>query len=165
MPEKIPTIREFSWWSAVPHLAAMLVLLVGSLAIFHERSTGLAVGAGAYLLLSRGLKAVLAKDHARGVRLLHGSKYDEAIAAFERSYAFFSRHAWLDRWRYLTLLSSSAYSYRELALCNIAFANLQLSRVQPALTAYRKAVLEFPGCAMARHSIHVLEAAQREGAG
>jgi tetratricopeptide (TPR) repeat protein len=162
MPEKIPTLREFSWLSAIPHLVVMVVLVGTSLAVFEERSTGLAAGAGAYLVLSRGLKAALARDHARGIRLLHEGRFEEAIAAFETSHAFFSAHPRLDRWRYLTLLSSSAYSYRELALCNIAFAHLQSGRVEPALSAYRQAVAAFPGCALARHSIQALEAARRE---
>ncbi|HEV7766043.1 MAG TPA: hypothetical protein VGQ76_13645 [Thermoanaerobaculia bacterium] len=162
MPAKIPAIREIAWSSAIPQLTIMTLLIGGSLLVFEERSTALFVGAGTYLILSRGLKAVLARDHARGIRLLRAGRNDEAIAAFEKSYAFFSHHPWLDRWRYLTLLSSSAYSYRELALCNVAFANLQMDRVDQALGAYRRALVEFPACPMATHSIRVLEMARRD---
>jgi tetratricopeptide (TPR) repeat protein len=162
MPDKIPIIREIAWISVVPQLLFMALLLAASFAIFAERPTALAMGAGTYLVLSRGLKAILGKHQARGVKLLRADKFDEAIVEFRRSYAFFSAHSWLDRWRYLTLLSSSSYSYRELALCNVAFAQLQMSKVSEALETYRRAVAEFPGCELAHRSIHALEAARTE---
>ncbi|MDH3639811.1 MAG: hypothetical protein OES09_15310, partial [Gammaproteobacteria bacterium] len=46
--------------------------------------------------------------------------YDTAIDQFQRSYDFFSKHYWLDKYRGVTMMSPSIWSYREMALMNIA---------------------------------------------
>jgi tetratricopeptide (TPR) repeat protein len=84
--------------------------------------------------------------------------FAEAIAEYEKAYEFFSRHSWLDRFRYLTVLSSSAYSYREAALCGIAFAYSQMGDGANAAKFYQRALTEFPGCAVARTSLKAMEA-------
>ena len=164
MRDKVPTVTEFAWISAVPQCIVM-ALLIGAAFLFFDgdRPKALMAGAGVYLLWSRGSKALIAGHHARGIALLRQGKFREAIAEFEGSYAFFTRHRWIDRSRYLVLLSSSAYSYRELALCNIAFARMQLGEVGAATATYRRAVSEFPACTLARLSLQTIETVQREG--
>ena len=48
----------------------------------------------------------------------------EAINEFQKSYDFFEKNQWVDKYRYLTLLTASKSSYREMALNNIAFSTL-----------------------------------------
>ena len=153
------TIKEISWLSVVPQLAVMAALMaLASLVLPAEHAV--LVGAASYLLLSQILRRFIAHEHRRGVQLLRNGRLEAAIGAFERSYQFFSRHPWLDRLRYLTLLSSSAYSYREMALCNIAFLHGQLGHADQSIAWYSHALGEFPNCALARTSLAFVTALQ-----
>jgi tetratricopeptide (TPR) repeat protein len=159
MPSTIPTVKEIAWLSVVPQLAVMATLIaLASLTLRADHAVF--AGAATYLLLSQLLRRTITADHRRGVRLLRSGELEAAIAAFERSYDFLSHHSWLDRFRYLTLLSSSAYSYREMALCNIAFAHAQLGRADQSIAWYSRALREFPNCALAKTSLAFAAALQ-----
>ncbi|MCI0491167.1 MAG: tetratricopeptide repeat protein [Blastocatellia bacterium] len=101
-------------------------------------------GVAAYLAYSFGSKAMLLSHHRQGISLINQESFQEAIRAFQASYARFSRWPWLDRFRFLTLLDSSAISYREMALCNIAYCYLRLGQTEQAQEYYRKALSQFP---------------------
>ncbi|MEJ7847979.1 MAG: hypothetical protein WKF92_07835 [Pyrinomonadaceae bacterium] len=58
------------------------------------------------------------------------------------------------------MLDSSAVSYREMALCNIAFAHVQLEENAEAQDYYRKTLAEFPESIMAKSSLAHLESLQ-----
>ncbi len=163
-PSAVPAVREIAWISAVPQLLVLAVLVFASYRFLTpgRLAMSLAVGAAAYLAYSQICRRVVTRGIRRGLRCLQQEAYRKAIAEFEEAYAFFSRHPWIDRFRYLTVLSSSAYGYREMALCNIAFAYAQMGERERAAESYRRALDEFPGCAVARAA---LEAAGEEPAG
>ncbi len=69
----------------------------------------------------------IARAHRRGMRLYRSQQYAAAIQSFGESYDFFARHEWIDRFRAITMMSPSAISYREMALCNIAFGHRKLN--------------------------------------
>lgn len=121
-------------------------------------SVVLAVGAATYVLYSQICRRVVTKRARRGFRLMKQGAFSEAIAEYEAAYEFFSRHPWIDRFRYITLLSSSAYSYREAALCNIAFAYSQLGDGENAVKFYQRALREFPNCALAKTALRGVDA-------
>lgn len=149
MTSNVSVVRKVAWVSALPQLLIMGLLIFAASLVLPFREA-LIAGAATYLLGSQVLRRVLAADHNNGIKHLHAGQPEEAIQAFMASYDFFSRHPWVDRLRYLTLLSSTAYSYREMALCNIGFIHLQQGRGEEALEWYRKALAEFPKCHLAK---------------
>ncbi len=94
------------------------------------------------------------------MRLTKRGRFAEAIPHYERSLAFFERHAWIDRWRALTMLSSGQLSYREMALVNIAFCYSQLDEGALAESYYRRALAAFPDSVIARTAVRMVEAIQ-----
>jgi hypothetical protein len=167
MPASVPTVKEVAWLSLVPQLGVM-ALLVGAAFVVVGGQYAFLTGVGSYLLLSQVLRRTLSASHRRGIRLLRRGHLEPAIEAFHDSYLFFGRHPWVDRFRYLTMLSSSAYSFREMALCNIAFLHGQLGRAPEAIAWYRRALEEFPTCSLARTSlafITAIQAPSQPGAG
>ena len=70
---------------------------------------------------------------------------------FEKSVAYFTKNAWIDKYRYVTMLSSSKMSYREMGLSNIAFCYGQLGKLEIAKEYYLRVLREYPenGLAMA----------------
>jgi tetratricopeptide (TPR) repeat protein len=103
-----------------------------------------------YLLWSRLSKAVALRYQHRGLRLAQAGLFEQAADAFATSFERLSRHAWVDRYRFVVLLDASAVAYRELALVNIAYCQLRRGATRDALAAYRAALRTFPHSTMAR---------------
>ena len=111
-----------------------------AIGVFVTRtSNGIILGAAAYLTYSLGSRMFIARAHRRGMRLYRSQQYAAAIQAYEESYDFFARNTWIDRFRAITMMSPSAISYREMALCNIAFCYSQLGDGEKAESYYRRA--------------------------
>ena len=115
-----------------------------------------AYSAVVYLLYSFGSKAFLLRYHREGMRLSKVQQFREAIDKFERSYGFLEEHPWLDKYRFITMLDSSALSYREMALCNIAYSHAQLGEPVEALKYYQRALTKFPESEMAQSGIEFI---------
>lgn len=110
-------------------------------------------GAAVYLLYSNLSKAFLLRSHRKGRRLTDEGQYEQAVAAFDRSHAFFSKHSWIDRYRFLITLDSAATSYREMALINAAYCCFVLGDLPRAKAYYQKALAEFPNSDIAKNNL------------
>ena len=95
-------------------------------------------GAITYLVLAWGLRLLLQRHHRKGMQLSRAEQYEAALECFEKSEAFFARNSWIDKYRFITMFSSSAYGYREMALQNQGFALLKLNRPSEAIVPYEK---------------------------
>ncbi|HEV2829857.1 MAG TPA: tetratricopeptide repeat protein [Pyrinomonadaceae bacterium] len=118
-------------------------------------------GAAIYLIYSFGSRALLLKNHRRGIYLTKLDSYQDAINEFRLSYEFLSRYSWLDKYRFITMLASSAVSYREMALCNIGYSYARLNEMSAALQSYRRALQEFPESEIAKAALNILNRRER----
>jgi tetratricopeptide (TPR) repeat protein len=125
------------------------------------RSNGVILGAAVYLAYSIGSRMMIARDHRRGMRLYRQQQFVAAIQAYEDSYEFFARNEWIDRCRALVMMSASAASYREMALCNIAFFYSQLGNGEKAESYYRRALDEFPNSGLAAAALRMIESVRQ----
>lgn len=157
MASSIPFVRQVAWLSVVPQLALLggFILLFDALSLENPAL----FGALAYLALSFSLRNFLAADHRKGIQLVRQLKFEEAIPLFEKSVAFFSRHDWVDRFRFLTLLSSSKISYQEMGLCNIAFCYSQTGNGEKAREYYERTLQQFPESGLATAGLNMILAA------
>ena len=114
-------------------------------------------GAAAYVVLSVSLTRIVPIDQRLGMRLIRQEKFAEAIPFFERSHLFFIRHSWLDRWRYVALLTASRSSYRETALLNAAFCYSQIGEGQRARETYNQTLREFPDSQIAKAALRLMD--------
>src|SRR5688572_13025657 len=107
---RVPVIRELSWPAVIPQMIALgCAVAIGW--FFVSTPNGIALGAAAYLAYSFGSRRLLLRDHRRGMRLVRNHNFEAAIPAFEKSYEFFRRYAWADRFRSVVMMSPSASSY------------------------------------------------------
>ena len=158
---RTPVVRQISWPAVLPPLAA----LGGAMAIgvFVTRtSNGIILGAAAYLTYSLGSRMFIARAHRRGMRLYRRQQYAAAIRAYEESYDFFARNTWIDRFRAIIMMSPSAISYREMALCNIAFCYSQLGDGEKAESYYRRALDDFPNSGLATAALRMIESVRQQ---
>jgi hypothetical protein len=119
MASNVPTVKQVAWISMIPQLTVM-GLLIYVYYIFQFQEPFL-YGSLTYVGLSLFLRNFVAKDHRDGMRLVKQQNFMDAIYKFEKSVGFFTKNNWLDKYRFLTLLSSSKMTYKEMGLCNIAF--------------------------------------------
>ncbi len=155
MKSKSPVIRQIAWLSMVPQILVMAVLVLAW--DYFYPSKGFLYGAGTYLVVSISLRNFIAKDHRSGMQKVKSGDFENAIQDFQKSCDFFTRYEWLDRYRYLTLLSSSRMSYREMALNNMAFSYGQIGDGTKAIAYYKRVLAEYPGSVMATTALKMLE--------
>ena len=156
---KAPIVRQISWPAAIPQFAFLgRAILAGFYVV--DNSNGALFGVLAYLMFSFGSKMIIARDHQVGMTLIRNQQYEAAIQAFERSYRFFAEYRWIDRFRSVVLMSASATSYREMALCNIAFSYSQLGKGGKAEEFYRKALEAFPESGLAASAVRLIESSK-----
>lgn len=160
MNAKTPTIRQTAWISVIPQLGVMGLIIL----IWWQINPDKAVinGAITYLIISFSLRRIVARDHRKGMQLVKTQNFETAIPFFEKSYDFFSRNDWIDKYRYLTLLSSSRISYKEMALNNIAFCFGQLGNGQKAKEYYERTLSEFPDSGLATAGLNMLNSMNKK---
>ena len=147
----------------VPELILLALLVVGGAILTYAKQgvQSLMIGAGIFLAYSYGSKALLTQSHRQGLLLTKQGHFLDAIRAHKQSYAFFSKHLWLDRYRSLTLLTPALMSYREMALINVAYCYVQLHEEQQAKSCYERLLAEFPNNEYAAYVLKVIAAAEK----
>lgn len=160
MASKAPTIRQIAWVSLIPQMILMAGLVLGW--EYFYPSKGLLYGAMSYLIISMSTRNLIAKDHRSGMQKVRSGDFENAIADFQNSYSFFSKREWLDKYRFITLLSSSKMSYKEMALNNIAFSYSQIGDGVKAKEYYEQTLKENPDNVVAASGLKMLESASEE---
>ena len=160
MASKAPTIRKIAWVSMMPQIA-FLGLLCFSF-YYMGMSSPLIWAAGIYIMLSFGLKYLFARNHRNGIFRLQKEEYEQAFGYFQKSHDFFAKHEWMDKFRYLTLLSASKMWYREMALVNMAFCRAMQGKGAEAKELYEETLKFFPENSIARTALKFMEAGRGE---
>ncbi len=154
MKSKVPILRQTAWISFIPHLLVMVVLML----IWYQfdRINYLLYGASSYLVISQLLNRIIAREHRQGMKLVKSEDFENAIPRFQKSYDFFKENNWVDKYRYLTLLSSGKMSYQEMALNNIGFCYSQLGNIPLAKKYYTKSLDQFPENVVAKVALRFI---------
>lgn len=160
MASKIPTIKQIAWISILPHFA----LLGFFFFVFQKMGNDdyLIWGSALYLLLSFGLKFLFLRDHRFGILHLRKEEYEEAYQRFRKSNDFFEKNKWMDKYRYITLLSSSKMWYREMALVNMAFCRAIQGKTEEAKGLYEQTLHDFPKNSIATTALKFMKANQNK---
>ncbi len=142
MKAKRKVVKKINWTYFVSHIAFIMaiVLFFQQLNIPGYGVLGLAI----YLLLSVYMKIVIPRFHNKGLFYIRKGEFEGAIFAFRNSYQFFSKNKWLDDFRAFTLLSTSSFSYKEMALMNIIFCHEKLGDTRSAKLFHDQLSKEFP---------------------
>lgn len=163
MASNVPVIKQIAWISLVPQLlVAGLFIYLFYLLNFPEY---LLAGMLAYYLLSTILRNVVGKWHRIAMKLVKQQMFLEAVPCFEKSVAFFTKNPWVDKYRFVTLLSSSRMTYREMGLCNIAFCYSQIGEGLKSKTYYQQVLAEYPNNGLAIAGLNALEAGKGDSSG
>lgn len=147
MTSKKPVVRQIAWSSMIVQVIILLVLMY-----FFIPELVLLI----YLALTLLLRMLIPKNHRKGISLSKAGNYAEAVGEFEKSYEFFTMHPWIDKYRFITLLSNSRISYREMALINMAYSYSQTGDGENSKKYYEKALEQFPDSEMAKAALQMI---------
>jgi tetratricopeptide (TPR) repeat protein len=113
--------------------------------------------AAVYFSISYSLRRLLVpKAHREGIALIKEENFEAAIPCFQKCVDFFTRHAWIDKYRAMTMFVSSKRTFREISLCNMAFCMLQSQKVNEAKRIYDEVLIEYPENTIARSAINTI---------
>ncbi len=160
MASNIPIVNQFAWVSFV--LQIIVIIIIVSLMNLLKVENTVLWSSITYLLLSFILRTQIPKDQRKGIKLLSQGHFPEAIPYFQKSYDFFKKHNWLDKYRYLTLLSSSKMTYKEIALNNIAFCYGQTGDIEKSKEYYEKTLREFPDNSLAITALRFIQSFEKQ---
>lgn len=155
MSSELNIIRQVAWLALIPQfLFAMLLIFLWHLLRAPDPAL---YGLVSYFLISYGLRMFIPKLHNKGMKHVKKGEFAQAIPYFHQSYDFFEKNLWVDKYRFITVLSSSAMSYREMALTNIALAYTQLGELLKAKEFYEKTLVEFPKSVLAKDELALIK--------
>jgi hypothetical protein len=154
--QKFPVFRQIAWYSIISQ-GILLLGFIGIAGYFGRFSLiSLFVGALIYILYYAMIKYSLENTINRGLKLINTGEFNQAIIQFEATYEFYSRHSWIDQWRFL-FLHSSTLSYREMALVNIAVCYSQIGDGKKCKQYYQRTLTEFPQNMMAQVALKAIQ--------
>jgi tetratricopeptide (TPR) repeat protein len=160
MALKTPIVRRVSWISVIPQFLFMGILIF----IYYtlELKEPILYGALTYLIISISLRNLIAKSHRQGMRFVKQQQFSNAIPFFEKSIDFFTNNKWVDKYRFITLLSSSRMSYKEMGLCNVAFCYSQIGNGLKAKEYYERTLGEFPSNGIAITALKLINSVENK---
>ncbi|MHB8963702.1 MAG: tetratricopeptide repeat protein [Saccharofermentanales bacterium] len=156
MSHKVPIVRPIAWISVIPQIGFMTLLAIVFSLFVSPFIYALIIGMWVYLLLSFLLKIFVPRNHRKGIALTKNGEFSAAILEYEKSYEFFNRYPWIDRYRFITLLSASSASYAEMALLNIAFSYGQIGNGEKSKEYYQKTLELYPDSMMAKSAMKMI---------
>lgn len=112
MASKLPIVRQTAWLSILIYFGFIAVFTAVLGLLTKSFGGGLCLASLLYLTARLLLGSLVPRNHRRGIALSRSGDYSLAIREYEKSYAFFTRHSWIDRYRYIVLLSASRISYK-----------------------------------------------------
>lgn len=165
MASNKPVVRQIAWRSVLVQLLLFIILSIVFGIMLRSFINGFDLALILFFVASLLLRFLVPQNHRQGVSYYRSGNYAQAISEFEKSYAFFTRHAWIDKYRCIILLSSSKISYTEMALVNIAFCYTQMGDGNKAKEYYEKALSQFPDSGIAQTALQMIHAAADSSSG
>ncbi len=136
--EQNKTIKQRNYLYEV--LIIIIAVAIDVIWWFILNSVYKAIFAGclSYYLLAWSLRLFFQKHHRKGMACMRAKNHSDALTAFKQSLDFFEKHPLIDKYRFITMFSSSAISYRHMALNNIGICYLHMGEDNKALDFFKK---------------------------
>lgn len=136
--EQEKVIRPRNWFYELLVCAELALIIAIWQMVFRSWLYAFLFGGTTYLILAWTLRLILQRHHRKGMKLLRQKKYEEAAVAFQNSISFFTKHPWIDKYRFITMFSSNAIPYQQMALNNLGICYLHMGEDVKALEAFAK---------------------------
>ncbi|HEX7831150.1 MAG TPA: tetratricopeptide repeat protein [Thermoanaerobaculia bacterium] len=160
MARKLPVVRVISWPAVLLQLVFFAMLFAFAYWVLRLSFWPAYLGSAAAILILLVIRRrIFAHDQHVGLKLMRTGRFAEAVEPLQRSLSFFEEHPSIDRYRALVIGSASRMSFRELALCNLAYTHGQLGNGAESRRLYEQVVREYPDNVLARGALNLMNAA------
>lgn len=158
MASSQPIVRQINWISIIPQL----IILILTIFVFYFMGVKNPILCGylTYTFVFMSIRYVITKYHRKGMRFVKNIQYDNAIQEFQKSHEFFMKHKWIDKYRYVVLISSSRMSYLEMSMLNMAYCYAQLGKGSKSKELYKETLDQFPDSKMAESALKMFDSAK-----
>ena len=136
--EQLKVIKPRNYLYEFLVLLSQLIIITIWWLLLQNLLEALMTGCISYLILAWTLRLTFQKHHRKAMKLMHIKNYSDAISAFQNSYDFFEKHPNIDKYRFITMFSSSAIPYQQMALNNIGICYLYMNENTKALDSFQK---------------------------
>jgi tetratricopeptide (TPR) repeat protein len=144
MASKVLFVKQVTNWLAlIPHLILMGVLCLTFYQI--DKKIFYLLALITYYVIwfaSRGI--FFPSVIYEGIKFIKEAKFKEAIPPIQKTIDYYTSHAWIDKFRFLLLISSSKFSIRESSICNLGFCYLKLGEIEKAKATYESVLAQYP---------------------
>ena len=166
MASRRPVTRQIAWVPYLLQVSVMVVLAIVFLTVFdpftYIHFVAFTFSVAAYLGLMMVLRFCVPRNHRRGMVLYKNGKPEEAIDEFKKSYEFFTKNQWLDKYRYVVLLSASRVSYKEMDLNNIACCYSLVGDGAASKHYFEKTLEQFPDSELAKQALLMIKTFEKK---
>lgn len=145
--------QRFSGWGLAYYFLVELVFIYLFYQWCHRKSYGLFIGVLAFLFVLLFQQYVHRYSFRQGIKQLKKRNYNAAIGCFQKNLRHFERYPFLDKYRYLLLISASEISCKEMALKNIVACYYFLNDKEKA-TFYYESLISINGSWIIEMSIY-----------
>lgn len=119
-------------------LAELLAFVVVTILVTGEIIRGILIGVILFAVVAFLLRIILQYNHINGMRLIDDKCYPEAAEFFRKSYEFFNKHYWIDKFRFITMFSSNYLPFRDMDLNNYGVCLTCMEEHEKALEVYHR---------------------------
>ena len=152
MSSNVPTVQSISWPSFLTVFAIVIAFLFGY--EYIAKTDDIFNGVMIFCVIALVLRITIPRGHRKGMNALKQNDFESANAYFKDSVDYFTRNRWVDKYRVITVLSSSKMCFREMGLCNIAFCYSQTGQAEKAKVLYEEILEEYPDNGIAYYALN-----------
>jgi len=128
--------QRLSAWALAYYILVEMVFIYLFFLWCQGKVYGLFMGILAFLIILLLQQFWHRRSFRQGIRYLKKNQYEAAITCFQKSLKHFEQYPFLDKYRYVLLISPSEISCREMALQNILACYCFLNNKEKATFYY-----------------------------
>jgi tetratricopeptide (TPR) repeat protein len=153
--------QETNWLALIPKLAVIGILC---LCFYPIDKTGFFLIAFlAYYMLTLLAKFLFFPNALyEGVNLIKQAKFQEAIPFLQDTINYYTKYSWIDKFRFILLISSAKRTIRESSICNLAYCYLQIGQIQKAKEIYQDVLRQYPENINAQNTLNTIHLISQE---
>ena len=130
----MPIFKKRSLWAEILQIFLLILSILACYKLIGEADFRYSLISGVllYFLLTWFIPSFFINSFQKSVNACISKDYETAVENLKKSYKFFSKYPWIDKWRYILLGNTSSLSFKFLILNNLVFCYKQLHNEQKA---------------------------------
>jgi|SRR6185437_8505315 len=161
MTSKVPFVKQETNWFAI--LPRIFVIGILCLVFYHflgqaDKHNFFIFAFIVYLIIAfASRKLFFPLVIHQGIRLIKEEKFAQAIPYIHKTIDYYTKNSWIDKFRFLLLISSSKSTIRESSICNLAYCYLQIGETNKSREIYQDILIQYPKSINAKSMLNTID--------